>query len=167
MALAQKARLLAGLAAAALAAALPLTPAAAATSETTFAVTAQVSTTCFITANPLNFGAYSGVQLDGTTTVTATCSTGTPYTIGLTQGTGAGATVSNREMTGSGAETLTYTLAQDAAHSINWGDTIGTDTKAGTGTGAAQAFTVFGRIPAGQFVAAGSYSDTVTVTLTF
>ncbi len=155
--------LLAGLAAAA----LPLTPAAAATSTTTFAVTAQVSSTCFITATALDFGPYTGVQTDGESTVSATCSTGTPYTIGLTQGTGAGATVGSREMTGPGAEILDYTLAQDSGHTINWGDTIGTDTKAGTGTGAAQVFDVFGRIAAGQFVQAGSYSDTVTVTLTF
>jgi len=38
---------------------------------------------------------------------------------------------------------------------------------AGTGTGAAQNLTVYGRIPASQFPGAGSYSDTVVVTLTY
>lgn len=36
-----------------------------------------------------------------------------------------------------------------------------------TGTGAAQAITVFGRIPAGQAPMAGIYSDRITVTVNF
>jgi spore coat protein U-like protein len=144
---------------------LPLSQAAAATATTTFSVTANVVTTCLITATNLNFGNYSGVQLDGTATLNATCSTGTPYTIGLNAGTGAGATVNSRKMTGPAASLLNYSLFRDAAHSSNWGNT--TDRQSGTGNGAVQPFTVFGRIPALQFVQAGAYSDTITVTLTF
>jgi spore coat protein U-like protein len=159
--------LAAGFGMGALLAVLPLAPASAATSTVTFAVTATVSTTCFVTANPLNFGPYTGLQLDGTSTIQATCSTGTPYTLGLNQGTGSGATVTSRKMTAGGVEFLNYSLFQDSTRSLNWGDTIGTDTVASTGTGSAQSFTVFGRIPASQFVAAGDYEDTITVTLTF
>jgi spore coat protein U-like protein len=159
------------LAAVALAAAFPGVAAAqgvsTATSTTTFAVTAQVSTTCFVTANNLNFGAYTGVQLDGTSTLAATCSNGTPYNLGLNQGTHTGATVTTRAMTGLPPGFLNYSLFQDAARTINWGNTVGTDTVAGAGTGSVQSFTVFGRIPAAQFPGAGSYSDTITVTLTF
>jgi spore coat protein U-like protein len=158
--------LLAGLGAA-MAAGLPLSQATAATATTTFSVTATVLTNCAITATNMGFGNYSGVQLDATATLDATCSTGTPYTIGLNKGTGAGATITTRKMTGPAADLLNYTLSQDAAHAINWGDTVPTDTKAGTGTGAVQPFTVFGRIPASQFVQSGAYSDTITVTLTF
>lgn len=157
--------LLVGLGAAAIAGGLPLSRAAAATATTTFSVTANVVTTCGITATNLNFGNYSGVQLDGTATLNATCSTGTPYTIGLNQGNGAGATVTTRKMTGPAASLLNYTLSRDAAHTINWGNV--TDRASGAGNGAAQPFTVFGRIPASQFVQAGAYSDTITVTLTF
>ena len=159
--------LLVGLGAAAIAGGLPLSRAAAATATTTFSVTANVVTTCGITATNLNFGNYSGVQLDGTATLNATCSTGTPYTIGLNAGTGTGATVALRKMKGPAAEELNYTLSQDAAHTINWGDTIGTDTVPGTGNGAAQPHTVYGQIPASQFIQSGAYSDTITVTLTF
>jgi hypothetical protein len=60
-----------------------------------------------------------------------------------------------------------YGLFQDAGHATNWGNTIGTDTESGTGNGAVQTFTVFGNLPAGQFVAPGSYNDTITTTLTF
>jgi spore coat protein U-like protein len=170
MRLTPRKRLLAGLAAAlAAAAALPATAQVVtpATSTTTFSVTAQVSTTCFITASNLNFGAYAGVQLDGTTTLAATCSNTTPYNIGLNAGTATAATVSTRKMAGPGGQLLAYSLFQDSAHTTNWGNTAGTDTVASIGTGAVQDFTVFGRIPASQFVSAGSYSDTITVTLTF
>jgi spore coat protein U-like protein len=151
--------------AAAMVGGLPLSQAAAATATTTFSVTANVVTTCAVTATNLNFGNYSGVQLDGTATLNATCSTGTPYIIGLSAGTGAGATVNNRKMTGPAASLLNYGLFRDAARSSHWGNT--TDTQSGTGNGAAQPFTVFGRITASQFVQAGAYSDTITVTLTF
>ena len=42
---------------------------AANTATTTFSVTATVQATCLVSANTLAFGTYSGVQLDGTTTV--------------------------------------------------------------------------------------------------
>jgi spore coat protein U-like protein len=160
-------RLLLSLAVGALVAGLPLTQAAAATTTTTFTVTANVTTNCTITANNLNFGAYSGVVLPGTTTLSATCSTGTPYNIGLNAGTSTGASVTTRKMTGPSTDLLAYGLFQDGAHSVNWGNTVGTDTVPSTGTGAAQSFTVFGQIPASQFVAAGAYQDTILVTLTF
>jgi spore coat protein U-like protein len=158
--------LLVGLAAA-VAAGLPLSQAAAATATTTFSVTAEVVTACAITATNMNFGNYSGLQLNSTATLDATCSPGTPYNIGLNVGTGTGATIATRKMRGPAAEELSYTLSQDAAHSINWGDTIGTDTVPGTGDGAVQPHTVFGRIAASQFIQSGSYLDTITVTLTF
>ena len=164
-------RLAAGAFVAAVLASLPLASAQAATTTATFTVTADVQTTCNVTAQNLDFGAYLGVQVDATTTLTATCSTGTPYNIGLNAGTSTGATVTTRKMTGPGAtpELLAYSLSQDAGHTINWGNTIGTDTVPGTGGGPAdrQALTVFGRIPAGQFVGPGAYVDTITVTLTF
>jgi spore coat protein U-like protein len=164
-------RALFGLGVATCVATMPLSWAAAATTTTTFTVTALVQTNCSVTADNLNFGGYTGVLLNGTTTLTATCSNGTPFNLGLDAGTATGATVTTRSMQGpnirSGGDLLGYHLFQDASHSINWGNTVGTDTVASTGTGAAQTFTVFGQIPAGQFVAAGAYQDLITVTLTF
>jgi spore coat protein U-like protein len=167
MSLAPAKRLLVAFGAATLLGGLPFSQAAAATTTTTFTVTANVTTNCTIIADNLNFGSYARAVVDGTTTLTATCSTGTPFNIGLDAGTAAGATVSTRKMTGPGPEFLAYGLFQDSAHSINWGNTPATDTVNSTGTGAAQTFTVFGDIPSGQFVQAGSYQDTITVTLTF
>ncbi len=76
-------------------------------------------------------------------------------------------TVTSRKMTGPGSELLAYGLFQDSGHTINWGDTVGTDTKSGTGDGAIQSFTVYGKLPQAQFIGPGAYSDTITVTLTF
>lgn len=132
-----------------------------------FTVTARVPPLCSTTANNLNFGAYGGVQLDGTSTLSVTCTAGFPYNIGLNQGVAPGATVTTRKMTGPGGALLAYGLFQDPGRTTNWGNTVGTDAVASTGTGVAQAFTVYGRIPASQFPAAGSYQDTITVTLTF
>ena len=36
-----------------------------------------------------------------------------------------------------------------------------------TGSGIGQSYTVFGRIPGGQFVPTGNYADTVNVTVTY
>ena len=163
-------RLLVGLGAAALTA-LPLSWAAAATTTTTFTVTAQVLTTCSVTANNLNFGNYSGVVVSGQTTLEVNCTTGTPYNVGLDAGTSTGATVTTRAMQGPNTRTagskLAYGLFKDAAHSINWGNTVGTDTVPGTGNGVNQALLVFGQIPASEIVPAGEYQDLITVTLTF
>lgn len=134
---------------------------------TTFMVIVNMPPLCSITANNLNFGNYSAVQLDGTTTLSATCASGTPYNIGLNQGVSTGATVTTRAMTGPGSTHLNYGLFQDTGRTTNWGNTVGTDTVASTGTGVAQSFTVFGRIPSAQFVGPGSYQDTITATLTF
>jgi spore coat protein U-like protein len=159
-------RLLVPLGTAILAAGAP-SLAAGATASTTFGLTANVVTTCSITANNLNFGKYAGVQVNIATTLLATCSSGTPYTIGLSAGTTTGATISGRKLTGPGPETLNYGLFRDSAHTINWGNTPGVDTESGVGNGAAQSHTVFGQIPASQFVQAGAYFDTIRATLTF
>jgi spore coat protein U-like protein len=126
-----------------------------------------VTANCTISATALAFGSYTGVLNNGASTITATCSNLAPYNIGLDPGTSTGATVTTRKMTGPSSSLLPYSLFRDTGRTLNWGNTIGTDTVASTGTGAAQSFTVFGQIPAGQFVSAGSYSDTITATVTF
>lgn len=142
-------------------------PTAAATSTATFQVTAAVAATCVISATNLAFGTYSGVQTDSTSTLSATCTNTTPYTVGLSVGAATGATATARSMTGPSAALLGYALYRDAARTLNWGFTAGTDTLGGTGSGAAQTLTVYGRVPAGQYVAPGAYTDTITATITF
>ncbi len=84
--------------------------------------------------------------------------------MGLNAGTGSGATTTTRVMTG-GTAKLDYQIFRNASHTTNRGDTIGTDTKGATGTGAIQILTVYGQIPAAQLPPVGSYADTITVTV--
>ncbi len=134
---------------------------------TTMAVSTTVQATCTVSATPLAFGTYSGASLNATSTISSTCTNTTAYNIGLSAGTATGATVTNRKMTGPSSSVLGYKLFSDSGRTINWGNTIGTNTVSRTGTGAAQSLTVYGQIPASQYVVPGSYADTVTVTLTY
>jgi spore coat protein U-like protein len=142
-------------------------PALAATATTTFAVTATVQATCLVSATPMAFGTYSGVIANSSSTVSVTCTNTTPYNVGLSAGLATGATVTTRKMTGPAAAVLSYALFSDAARTVNWGQTISTDTVAGTGNGSAQALTVYGDVAAAQFLAPGAYTDTITATVTY
>ena len=141
--------------------------AAPTTATATFTVSASVTATCLISATTLNFGTYAFVADPVSSTISVTCTNATTYNVGLSAGTATGATVTTRKMTGPGGALLGYGLFSDSGHATNWGNTVGTDTVAGTGNGVAQSLTVYGQIPAGQYVTAGSYSDTITATITY
>jgi spore coat protein U-like protein len=135
---------------------------------TTFQVTATVVASCTVAATDLAFGNYDPVTSSptpGTSTVTVTCTNGAAYTVGLDNG--GHYSSSTRHMIGGqgGTELLAYGLYQDLSHSTAWGDTVGVDRQAGTGSGAEQALTVYGLIPAQQAVHTGSFSDTINVSV--
>ena len=132
-----------------------------------FIVTTTIAPSCTFATTGMAFGTYAGLVLDTTSTVTITCTDTTPYNIGLNQGTAPSATISSRKMTQGGVNLLAYTLTSDAARAVNWGQTVGTDTVPGTGSGASQTLTVYGRIAPGQSVLPGSYSDTIIATITY
>jgi spore coat protein U-like protein len=137
------------------------------TVSTTFRVQARVEAVCAVTAADLDFGTYSSQNASptaGTTLLRATCTPGTTYNIGLNAGASSGATVNQRRMA-SGTNSLNYQLYSDSSHTTIWGNTTGTDTVTGSGTGLEQPHTVYGRIPATQNVPAGNYADTITVTI--
>jgi spore coat protein U-like protein len=143
---------------------------------------AQASADCTVTAGGVAFGVYDQVATtpdDSTGTVTVTCvntgpaNTTVNYSVALS--TGASGAYSQRYMT-AGTPRLDYNLYRDAARTIVWGDgTGGSSLIAGTltvgpgqgnGTKSA-AYTVYGRAPALQDAAPGTYADTIVVTLTF
>ena len=143
--------------------------AVASTATSTMAVSATVVSSCTVSSTPMAFGTYNSAVLTSTATVTATCSNTTPYNVGLNAGTATSATVTTRGMFVSGTPgvVLNYGLYSNSSRTTNWGMTVGTDTVAGTGNGAAQPITVYGQIPANQLVAPGSYADTITATITY
>src|SRR2546423_13707763 len=90
----------------------------------------------------------------------------TPYGLGLNAGTGSGATVATRKMTSGGA-TVNYSLYTNSGRTTVWGNTVGTDTVSAIGIGAAQSYTVYGRIPPQTTPAPSTYADTITLTVMY
>ncbi|TXH06359.1 MAG: SCPU domain-containing protein [Nevskiaceae bacterium] len=141
----------------------------AASTSTTMAVTAAVTTSCIVVATPVVFGNYDPTLATDTAAsgaITVTCTTGTAYKVGLDAGVASGATVTTRKMA-NGASLLSYGLYQDAGHSNNWGNTPGTDTVNKTATVTPDVISVYGLLPKQQNVSAGAYTDTVNVTVNY
>jgi spore coat protein U-like protein len=128
-----------------------------ATATTTFTVTANVTGACTVSATNLAFGTYpvaSAANIDATSTITVNCPNLLPYTVSVP-------TPTARAMTGPlPATPLNYALYSDLARTTAFSNS-------GAGTGANQNITVYGRIPSGQNPTQGSYTDTVTVTVTY
>lgn len=142
----------------------------AATATTSFLVTATVLKFCTVVATPMAFGNYtSSTDAISTSTITVTCTNGTGYDIGLDAGAAAGATVTTRQMSGTvvTAARLNYFLYSDSSRTVNWGNTVGTDTVHLTAGVAPIVSTVYGRVPSGQFVSPDAYLDTINVTVTY
>jgi spore coat protein U-like protein len=126
--------------------------------------------TCSISTTSVVFGSYSvfsTTPVDSTGTVTYRCSGSASVSITITRGQ---SSTFNPRTLAKGTEKLSYGLFLDAARTIIWGDASG-----GTQTyfnGSAPnnrdvTVTIHGRIPSGQDVASGAYTDTVTVVVQF
>ena len=130
---------------------------------------AQFGLNCTISTTPVAFGDYNVLSAAPKTTtgsVTYQCTLGVNIIVTLSRG--SSATFDPRTMK-NGAEVLNYNLYREATFQNIWGDGTG-----GTQTHTALAallvpvtVTVYGRVPAGQNVAAGSYSDSVVATIIF
>jgi len=136
------------------------------TTQANFSVSATVATQCKVSANSLAFPTTSVLKtaVNATATVSITCNAAVPVTIGLDNGaTGTGPTT--RKMKSGTTNAITYGIYRDAAASLPWGNTSGTDTASfsnGTGT-----VTAYGKVPAQPSPPPGSYSDVVNVVITY
>jgi len=127
-------------------------------------VTATVTNLCTVSANALSFGT-SGLLTAATSMTSAIavqCSNSTPYAIGLDAGLNGGGNVNARAMS-LGANSIGYQLYSDSGRSGVWGNTLGTNTVAGSGSGSTQNWTVHGTVPTQPTPTPGSYSDTITI----
>jgi spore coat protein U-like protein len=141
---------------------------------------AATTVNCSVSAGSIAFGVYNPLNAGadtstGTLRITCTGSgTGSKSeTAGLTVSTGLSGTYASRHMV-SGVNTLNYNIYWSTAYNQVMGDGSG-----GSFAGSAGPFTVpaggsnfatgtmYGMIPAGQDVAAGSYADTLVVTVDF
>jgi spore coat protein U-like protein len=69
-----------------------------------------------------------------------------------------------------GTDMLSYNLYTDAGHTMIWGDGSGgtsTNSFGGLISLGSTSFTVYGRVPKGQYPMPGSFTDTITVTVTY
>jgi len=134
-----------------------------------FTANAAVTKTCTITAaNNLNFGTPASLltaNVDATTTLQTQCTNSTAFQIGLDNGQNASGTT--RRMLGSSGDLITYELYQDSGRTTRWGNTVNSDTVTGTGNGAVQTNTVYGRVAAQATPTPGTYTDTITVSVTY
>ncbi|MDD5223622.1 MAG: spore coat U domain-containing protein [bacterium] len=132
----------------------------AAQATSSFTVSANVAAGCTVSATNIAFGTYTGIDADSTNTVTVNCTTGTAYLISLSTGDHFSGT---RRMSDGGTNYLGYNLYTDAGRTTMWGY----QTVNGTGNGANQNYTDYGRVFTGQSVAAGTYGDNIGVLLDY
>ncbi|MFM0396519.1 Csu type fimbrial protein [Paraburkholderia phytofirmans] len=134
-----------------------------------FAVNATVVNNCLISATNIAFtstGVLSSA-LNATGAITARCTNGDAYRIALSSGSSGNVAARQMQRLGGGG-TVTYQLYTDSGHTSAWGDgTAGTTMSTGTGSGNAVSINVYGRVPAQSTPMPGSYSDTITATITF
>jgi spore coat protein U-like protein len=132
-----------------------------------FDVTANVIGVCSLTAgNTLAFGDYNpvtGDTVDGTTSISVTCSNGMGGAeVGLDHG---------GVMAGDPGGSLTYQLFQDSGRTLDWGIIRGGEeenVRPVDTNGEAQVLDVYGRINGAQYTApVGAYTATVNAIVYF
>ena len=134
---------------------------------------ARADAACSVSATGVSFGVYSILALapnDSTGSVVLQCSP-SDKNIRISLSAGSGGTYLARALTQSSNQLL-YNLYVDAARTVVWGDgTGGTSTvdipNWTGGPNAPQTHVIYGRMPAQQDAAAGTYSDSIVVTVDF
>jgi len=116
---------------------------------------------------PLTFGNYTGAQNDAIGSLQVYCNSGSFTAAGVGLSIGSAPTYYPRTMT-KGASTLQYNIYTTAARQFVGGDGSGGTSFPPITNGAVnQSFSLYGRIPSGQSVALGSYTDTLVITIFF
>ena len=138
----------------------------------------SAATMCSLAIGNVVFGSYdvfSPTSLDTSATVIVTCRRdGGPQNVNVAIAIGPGAhggSTASRKMRMPGGDLLGYNLFRDAGGTSVWGQVPGLDaftqTLAVPNKSSAQlSVMIFGRIPAGQNVLKGTYSDNVVLTVT-
>jgi spore coat protein U-like protein len=157
-------------------------PAYALTTTAEMNVSADIDASCIMNSTDLDFGDYDAIGINSsrdllaTATILTTCTSGTNGVITMSQGdhflycvvNDCHRQLSNDEET----STLRYNIYTD--ENLNFSDIWNHDVDEMSsvaqvvGNGLSQDMTVYGKIPKNQkYAAAGSYSDTITITLTY
>ena len=137
--------------------------------------TSQVSNACQISMSApadLDFGSTStlGSTIDSTTTISLQCPGNLSWRLGLNDGLHA-VVAGQRRMAGPAPDYLAYELYRDPSRTQRWGNDTAGGTNTVNGSGSTQTnptvLTVYGRVPVQAVGAPGTYTDTITVTLSY
>jgi spore coat protein U-like protein len=126
---------------------------------------------CTIATTPVSFGTYdvfTPASLDSVGSVVLNCNGGKNVVVAINQG--QSGTFSPRKLFMNAIEWLGYNLYRDASRSVVWGDgTGGTSFYFAPSLPNNQdtAVPIYGSVPPGQDVRAGSYADNLSVTINF
>ncbi len=127
----------------------------AGTAAGTLTVQLTITSSCTIGAATLNFGSDAGTSLLSTaltanTTVSVTCTNGSPYAIGM----GQGSYYSSGNRMANGTNYIPYALYQNSSLTTPWTTAASSttctttgDCDLGTGNGTAQTYTIYGQVP--------------------
>jgi spore coat protein U-like protein len=144
-----------------------------------FTVTASVAESCRIESDQnIAFGAYDPITthastaLDANGRIVVRCVRGTSGEVtlddGANQAAGSTCAAPQRQMTNGGTGRLGYQIYQDSPGGTVWGcDATNDRPFTGDGPNTDTIMTTYGRVPAGQDVETGSYTDTVAYQITF
>ena len=136
-----------------------------ATATTTINVQANVIAACSVSASNINFRdipIVEGMINNATGNVSVTCPNSVNYTIDL----GEGQNPPGRRMrNASGSGFIYYELFKDINHRDVWRDRL--QSLPDTGNGSAQSHTVFGRVISSADSLLDTYTDVISVTVTY
>lgn len=127
---------------------------------------------CFIAAGSMSFGGYDVFDAqprDSMLVLTLSCQEARPRDLRVSIGPSAnsgGVAIRDMRWT-AGTDRLTYNLFSDASRSQVWGDGTAAAPVVvlGVNRNEPRQLIVYGRIPAGQDVSIGNYTDAITVTV--
>ena len=142
----------------------------AASNTSPLEINAVVVANCQIVTSDLAFGAYDPLlehatrELDGSAQVTMLCTRSSRAEIIIDSGRNPIGTY--RGLSG-GTQHVSYQLYRDAGRTQVWGSAGNALQFVSNGVARPERFVVYGRIPPGQEVASGVYTDVVTATVDF
>jgi len=144
---------------------LAVNPVFADSDSASFQVKVNIVATCDIHSQQIpdvDFGTVSSTASNvvAQSQLAVNCTPGTSYQITLGDGTHVAA---GQRYMANGDQTVPYNLYSDQAHSKIWNTT---NPVAGKGSGSKQVLPIYAVLPAAN-VPAGSYSDTVSATVTY
>jgi spore coat protein U-like protein len=141
----------------------------AAEGTTTMPVSLLIVGGCSISATPMVFPTPVTLAAIATTAqLDVTCSNGIPYEIGLDAGLHSVDVAARDIVDAATSEVIAYSIYLTGAHTTVWGNTLAVDTVAGTSDGYIKQYAAYGYIPVPTVLpTAGTYTDTITATVTF